>query len=80
VVIVNVALVAPDATVTTDGTVAAEALLLETYTASSVEAAPFRVIVPVADVPPTTVVGVTVTDEMAAGFTVSKTAELDTLP
>src|SRR5437762_287206 len=59
VLIVNVALVAPAATVTLEGTVAAAVLLLESATvAPPAGAAPLNVTVPVEDcVPPITLVG-----------------------
>ena len=61
----NVALVAPAATVTLDGTVAAAVLLLESpIVAPPTGAAPLSVTVPVEDcVPPTTLVGFSVSDE-----------------
>ena len=71
VVIVKLAVVAPAATVTLAGTVAA-ALLLDMLTASPpVGAALPRVTVPVEEVPPATAVGFTDTDETAGGFTVN---------
>ncbi len=57
---VNVALVAPAATVTLDGTVAAAVLLLES-------AGPLNVTVPVEGVPPMTLVGFSVSDERVGG-------------
>jgi len=78
VLTVNVALVAPAATVTLDGTLAAAVLLLDSATAAPPDgAAPLSVTVPVEDcVPPTTLVGFTVNEESvgaggAAGVTVS---------
>ena len=53
VVIVNVALVDPDGTVTTDGTVTGSLLVKDT-SAPPVGAAALRVTVPVTDCPPTT--------------------------
>jgi hypothetical protein len=86
VLIVNVALVAPAATVTLDGVLATFVLLLESVTTAPPEgAAPLRVTVPVEDcVPPTTLVGFSVNDESVgagggAGVTVSK-ADLVTPP
>jgi len=61
----NVALVAPAATVTVDGTVA-EVLLLERFTvAPPLGAAPLRVTAPVEEEPPFTLLGVSVTDDSA---------------
>jgi hypothetical protein len=80
VLTVNVALVAPAATVTLDGTLAAAVLLLDSATAAPPDgAAPLSVTVPVEDcVPPTTLVGFTVNEESVgagggAGVTVSDT-------
>ena len=71
VVIVKVAVVAPANTVTLAGTLA-EALLSESVTtAPPAGAAPFKVTVPVEDVPPGTLVGFTDTAETPAGLTVS---------
>src|SRR5438309_10114903 len=70
VLTVNVALVAPAATVTLAGTVAAAVLVLESATcAPPAGAAPVNVTVPVEDcVPPITFVGLSVSDEsMTAG-------------
>jgi hypothetical protein len=69
VLTVNVALVAPAATVTLDGTVAAAVLLLERATNVPPDgAAPLSVTVPVEDcVPPTTLVGVRLSDESVIG-------------
>jgi hypothetical protein len=67
VVMVNVALVAPAATVTLAGTVAA-ALLLESVTPNPpAGAADVNVTVPCADVPPVTLVGLTETADSEAG-------------
>jgi hypothetical protein len=78
VLTVNVALVAPAATVTLDGTLAAAVLLLESATTAPPDgAAPLSVTVPVEDcTPPTTLVGFTVNEESVgagggAGVTVS---------
>ena len=70
---VNVALVAPTATVTLSGAVATAGLLLESVmTAPPVGAGLLRVTVPVAEDPPRTVVGLTLTDERSgSGVTVS---------
>src|ERR1017187_9673407 len=62
----KVAVVAPAATVTVAGTVAA-ALLLESVTDALAAAAPVSVTVPVDDVPPVTAVGFKVT-EVSAGL------------
>jgi hypothetical protein len=73
VVIVNVAVVAPAATVTLAGTVA-DALLLDKLTAAPpVGAALLSVTVPVDEVPPVTVVGLKLTDDSvtAGGLMVS---------
>jgi len=79
VLIVNVALVAPAATVMLEGTVAAAPLLLESATvAPPAGAAPLNVTVPVEDcVPPITLVGLSVSEESvgaggAAGVTASE--------
>ncbi|HEV8636851.1 MAG TPA: hypothetical protein VG370_21745 [Chloroflexota bacterium] len=67
VVTVNVALVAPAAIVTLAGTLAAAALLLESDTAAPpLGAAALKVTVPVEELPPTTLVGLTVTAASAA--------------
>src|SRR6202045_4296910 len=65
VLTVNVALVAPAATVTLEGTVAAAVLLLESVTcAPPGGAGPLNVTVPVEDcVPPITLVGLSVNEE-----------------
>jgi hypothetical protein len=64
VLTVNVALVAPAATVTLDGTLAAVVLLLESATiAPPAGAAPLNVTVPVEEFPPVTLVGFTETEE-----------------
>ena len=69
---VKVADVAPAATVTLTGTVAAELLLLVSVTtAPPVGAADPRATVPVDPVPPVTLVGLTETDEITGGLTVS---------
>ena len=71
VVTVNVALVAPAATVTFAGTVATDVLLLESVTtAPPVGAALFSVTVPVEVAPPVTDAGLTLSEEIAGGFTV----------
>ncbi len=75
---VNVALVAPAATATLDGTLAAAVLLLDSATTAPPDgAAPLSVTVPVEDcTPPTTLVGFTESEESVgagggAGVTVS---------
>ena len=62
VLTVKLALLAPAATVTLAGTVAAEALL-ERYTVALLAAAPLRVIMPVEGDPPVTLVGLSPMDE-----------------
>jgi len=64
VLTVNVALVAPAATVTLEGTVAAVVLLLESATCAPPEGAgPLKVTVPVEEFPPVTLVGFSETEE-----------------
>ena len=76
VAIVNVAVVAPAATVTLAGTVAADVLLLvKVTTAPLAGAAPVRVTVPVEDVPPTTLEGLSET-EVGTGARTVKVAVL----
>jgi len=79
VLTVNVALVAPAATVTLEGTLAAVVLLLESATIAPPDGAgPLSVTVPVEDcTPPTTLVGFSESEERvgaggAAGVTVSE--------
>ena len=79
VLTVNVALVAPAATVTLEGVLATLVLLLESVTtAPPAGAAPVSITVPVEDcVPPTTLVGFSVSEESVgvgggAGVTVSE--------
>ena len=72
VVMVKVALRAPPAMVTFACTLAATVLLLvSVITAPPAAAAPLSVTVPVALLPPTTELGVLVTEDNAAGLTVS---------
>src|SRR5882672_12812841 len=72
VVTLNVALVAPAATVTLAGTVAAGLLLESVTCAPPADAGPFSVTVPVEEPPPVTLVGLTVSDETAGGSTVKE--------
>src|SRR5260221_12759511 len=68
VLTVNVAVVAPAATVTLGGTVAAAVLLLESATvAPPAGAARLSVTVPVEEFPPVTLVGFSESDEREAG-------------
>ena len=71
----NVAAVAPAATVTFAGTCAADVLLLVSVTvAPPLGATPLNVTVPVDELPPVTLVGLIVTedkDTLDVGFTVS---------
>lgn len=72
VVIVNVALVAPAATVTAVGTVATESLALSSATTTPLAGAgPFNVTVPTLLLPPRTVAGLIVSLDNAGGVTVS---------
>lgn len=67
VIIGNVADVAPAATVTLAGTLAADALLLVSETvAPYVGAGAFSITLPLEEDPPAALVGLTVTDESAA--------------
>jgi hypothetical protein len=71
VVIVNVVLVLPAGIVTLDGTWAAVVMLLCSVTlAPPVGAAPFKVTVPVALLPPTTELGLRLIDDKVAALTV----------
>jgi hypothetical protein len=76
VLTVNVALLAPAATVTVAGTVAVDVLLLERETtAPPVGAGPLSVTVPVEGDPPVTLVGLSVSEETlgrGCGSTVSE--------
>jgi len=64
VLTVNVAVVAPAATVTLDGTLAAVVLLLESVTIAPPDgAAPLNVTVPVEEFPPVTLAGFTESEE-----------------
>jgi hypothetical protein len=74
VVTMKLALLAPAGTVMLAGTAATPGLLLERETtAPPLGAGPLRVTVPVEDVPPVTLVGLSVNDEKetAGGVTVS---------
>src|SRR5271167_2252662 len=71
VVTVKVAVVAPAATVTLAGTVAAALLLDKVTDSPPVGAALPKVTVPVDEVPPVTEVGFSVTDDTTGGFTVN---------
>ena len=71
----NVAMVAPETTVTLTGTVATEVLLLLIVTTAPLAGAgPFSVTVPVDELPPRTDVGLNVTElsVAAAGVTVNE--------
>src|SRR2546421_547687 len=72
VVMLNVALVAPAATVPLAGTDAAGSLLDSAICVPPVGAGPFRVTVPEAGVPPVTLAGLIASDEITAGTTVSE--------
>ena len=75
VLTVNVALVAPAATVTLEGTVATPLLLESSTCAPPVGAVPLSVTVPVEGDPPVTLVGLSATEESVAelgGVTVSE--------
>ena len=67
VVAVKVAVVAPAATVTVGGTVAAGLLLVRVTTAPPTGAGPLRVTVPVEGLPPITLVGFTVAEDIVTG-------------
>ena len=78
---VNVAPVAPAATVTLAGTVATDALLDSVTTAPPLGAAPLRVTVPVEEAPPVTLLGLSNTEDsvgvVPAGATVSVAVWVD---
>ena len=68
---VNIALVNPAGTVTLDGTVASEGLLLESATVTPpAGAGPLRVTVPVEEPPPVVLDGFSASEERTAGSTV----------
>jgi len=72
VVTVNVAVLAFAGTITLTGTVASELLLLLSATKAPDEGAgPFRVTVPVDEFPPTTELGLNVTEVTWGGITIS---------
>ena len=80
VVTVNVALVAPAATVTLAGTVATAVLLLDKVTkAPPLGAIPVRVTVPVELVPPVTEAGLKLREETDGGFTVKEKVSVSLL-
>jgi hypothetical protein len=80
VVTVNAALVLPAATVTDEGTVAADVLLLLSVTiVPPVGAAPLRVTVPVELAPPVTDVGLRLTELNATPGVTVRAAVFDTL-
>jgi hypothetical protein len=70
VLMVNVAVVAPAATVTLAGTVAEPLLLESNAAAPPAGAGPFRVTVPVELVPPITVAGFIATEDRTGGLMV----------
>jgi hypothetical protein len=70
VVTVNVALALPAGTVTLSGTVATDVLLLDKDTTTSIGAGSFMVTVPWDVLPPTTLVGSSVTESTSRGATV----------
>ena len=73
VLTVRVALVPPAGTVTPAGTVAALVLLLESETsAPPLGAGPLSVTVPVEELPPVTLVGLTLSEASVGGVTVSE--------
>src|SRR5438309_12118008 len=80
VLTVNVALVAPAATVTLEGTLTAAVLLLESATcAPPAGAAPVNVTVPVEDcVPPITLVGLSVNEERERAGEVEDSSKIKT--
>src|SRR2546422_2380915 len=67
----KLALVPPAGTVTLEGTVAAGLLLESATCAPPAGAGAFSVTVPVEELPPVTLVGLTVSDETIGGITVS---------
>ena len=71
VVMGKVALLAPAAMLTLAGTVAAAVLLLVSVMVVAAAARPVRVTVPVEEVPPVTLVGLSATEASTAGVTLS---------
>jgi hypothetical protein len=81
VLTVKVALVAPAATVTDAGTVAAAVLLLANVTtAPSLGAGALSITVPVAELPPVTLAGLTASDETDGRFAVTDNAAVRVAP
>jgi hypothetical protein len=80
VVTVNAAVVPPWGTVTVPGTEATAALLLRDTAAPPAGAGPFRVTVPMEEVAPVTLVGLSPSDAMAGGNTVSEAVCAGPLP
>ena len=80
VVTLNVMLVAPAATVTLAGTVAAVGLVFDRVTtAPPVGAGPFNVTVPIEELPPPTVAGFMTKAAIARGLMVSPAVSVDPL-
>jgi hypothetical protein len=79
VVIANVAVACPAATVTLEGNDAKDGWADNTTTIPAAGAAPFSVTVPVEDAPPVTLVGLTDNTVTDKGFTVSVAVLLVTL-
>jgi hypothetical protein len=80
VVTLNVMLVAPAATVTLAGTVAAVGLVFDRVTtAPPVGAGPFKVTVPVEELPPNTLAGFMAKADTAGGLMVIRAVSVDPL-
>jgi len=79
VVIVKVAELEPEATLTVAGTEAEAWALARVTTAPALGALPFRVTVPLEVFPPITPAGLTVNEESTAGLTVSPAVEVTLL-